>query len=104
MGVLGTNLGMSDTTKIVIAEVVDAKGYYEIAHVCGDNEDFVVLCIFPLYMPRKFNKESVNEYLKNYNSNFPVYTCKISHKNDVMSKGEAFNKILNATEPWIMEA
>lgn len=100
MGALGTNLNIRDTTKIVIVQVVDNDDCYEIAHVYGNNEDFDVLCRFPLNMPMRYSREHVEEYLKKYGNHFPVYTCQISHKKDVMSKEDAFAKILNAVEPW----
>lgn len=103
MGVLGTNLNMRDATKIVIIEVVDNNDCYEIAHVYGDNEDFDVLCRFPLNMPMHFSNKAVNYHLQRISSGLPIYTCQISHKKDIMSMEEGIKRILGATKPWTRE-
>lgn len=100
MGVLGMNLVGKDTTKIVIAEVVDKEDCYEIIRVYGNNEDFDVICTAPLRILARFCKKAVNHQLQTSFNDLPVYTCQISHNASVMSKGEAFNKILTATELW----
>ncbi len=101
MGVLGKDFTWGkDETKIVVIEVTNKEDTHEIAHVYGENEDFNVLCSFPLNIPAQFSKEKVNYHLQTMSYDLPVYTCKISHNLDEMSKEEAFNRILNASEPW----
>jgi len=102
MGLLGTNLNMNDQTKTVIAEVIDKEDCYEIIFVYGNNEDFDVAQAFLSNMPMQFSKEGIIFQLQKFKfySDFPIYTCQISHNGNVMSREEAFEKILNATEPW----
>lgn len=101
-GVLGKEFAYGSAVKIVIIELLDMEECFEIAQVYGENEDFVVVCSFPLNMPARYGKKGVSNYLRTFND-LPVYTCKISHNLDMMSKEEAFGKILNAAEPWEMD-
>ena len=101
MGVLGTNLTSKDTTKIVIAEVVDKEDTYEIIRVYGNDEDFDEICTAPLRIPAQFCKKAVNHHLRQpFNKEFPAYTCKISHNMLVMNQEEAYKRILTTTEKW----
>lgn len=104
MGVLGTNFSSKNATKTVIAEVVDKKDCYEIIRVYGNNEDFDVVCTAPLKMPAHFGKKAVNHQLQTFYNDLPVYTCKISHNMLVMSKEEAFERILSTTKQWNKDA
>ena len=102
-GVLGKKFAYGSAKKIVIIELLDREDCFEIAQVYGENEDFVVVCSYPLDLPACYGKKGVNNYLRVFN-NLPVYTCKISHKLDKMSREEAFGRILNAVEPWEVDA
>lgn len=100
MGVLGTNLTRENITKIVIAELIDKKDIYEIIQVYGNNVDFDVVCTAPLNIPAHFCKNAVNYQLEKNYRNLPVYTCKISHKVDIMDKEEAYRMILTTKTKW----
>lgn len=92
---------MGDATKIVIAKVMEKEDCYEVIHVYGNNEDFDVMCNFPLRIPALYTKVGVDKFLERHNPrNLPVYSCTLSHDMNVMGKEEAFEKILDATELW----
>lgn len=105
MGVLGKDFEWKDVTKVVAIELLDKEDYFEVACVYGENEDFDVVCSFPLSIPSQIHREKINNYLRSYlrGRDLPVHTCKISHDTEKMSREEAFNMILNANEPWEYE-
>lgn len=100
VGLLGTE--QSVKTKITVIKVRGSK-CYNIALVYGKNEDFVIVSVGGIGAPELFNKEGVDQYLENFNmyeDSVPVCTCEISFNRQIMSREEAFNRILNAEKPW----